>query len=214
MGVQMLTLSSRAEWLEKRTSYIGGSDAACIVGMNPYSTNVDLWELKTGRRQKEDISDNPCVKYGTDAEKYLRELFKLDFPQYTVGYAENNLWLNDAYPFAHASLDGWLTDEGGRKGILEIKTTTIRNAAMSEKWKDRIPDNYFCQVLHYLAVTGFDFVALKAQMKYESGVTVTKHYFIEREDVKDDIHYLMQQEKKFAEYIKTDSRPPLVLPNV
>lgn len=220
-GVRMITLGSRAEWLEKRKSYIGGSEAACIVGMNPYQSNVDLWEHKTGRKVHEDISGNPCVAYGTDAEKYLRELFRLDFPQYTVEYVENNLWLNDEYPFAHASLDGWLKDESGRMGILEIKTSLIRNAAMSAKWKDRIPDNYFCQILHYLAVTGFDFVVLKAQLKFPSfneqvfdTIVQTRHYFVERKEVESDIRYLMEQEKRFAEYIKTDSKPPLVLPRI
>lgn len=219
--VQRLDLKSRAEWLARRKSYIGGSDAACIVGMNPYKTNVDLWELKTGRKKAEDISENPYVRYGTDAEPFLRELFVLDFPQYTVGYTEHNMWLNSDYPFAHASLDGWITDQYGRKGVLEIKTTNIQNAAMTQKWKDRIPDNYYCQVLHYLMVTGFDFVILKAQLKYESfayevGETMCqiKHYVIEREEVEDDIAELAQEELRFSGFIARDERPPLVLPRI
>jgi putative phage-type endonuclease len=215
--VQMIQLSSRAEWLERRSSYIGGSEAACIVGMNPYQTNVDLWELKTGRRQAEDISGNPYVRYGTEAEAFLRELFRLDYPQYTVGYVENNMWLNSEYPFAHASLDGWLTDSYGRKGVLEIKTTTIQNSAMKERWNNRIPDNYYIQVLHYLFVTGFDFAILKAQLKWDYGGEVmcqTKHYYIDREEVADDISLLIEAEQKFCEYLVSDKRPALVLPNI
>lgn len=216
--VEMITLNSREEWLEKRKSYIGGSEASCIVGMNPYTTNVELWEMKTGRRKAEDISDKPFVKYGTEAEKYLRELFALDFPQYKVEYVENNMWLNSDYPFAHASLDGWLVEkETGRKGILEIKTTNIIQSIQKEKWRSRIPDNYFCQVLHYLMVTGFDFVVLKAQLKYDHDgdvFLITKHYKIERAEVLEDIEYLIKAEKQFSEYIKNDMQPPLVLPNI
>lgn len=216
--VQRYDLHSRAEWLEKRKSFIGGSEAACIIGMNPYQTNVELWELKTGRRKAADISDNPYVRYGTEAEKYLRELFALDFPRFKVEYIEHNMWLNSEYPFAHASLDGWLTDEHGRKGILEIKTTNISNSSGLLKWKDRIPDNYFCQVLWYLAVTGFDFCCLKAQLKWDFGADdlfmQTRHYFIERADVEDDIKVLMSAGLKFADYVKADIRPPLVLPVV
>jgi putative phage-type endonuclease len=214
----MLTLSSREEWLEKRQSYIGGSEAACIVGLNPYSNNVELWERKTGRIKPDDISDNPYVRYGTEAERYLRELFALDFPRFKVEYIGNNMWINSDYPFAHASLDGWLTDEHGRKGILEIKTTNIQNSSALLKWKDKIPDNYFCQVCHYLAVTGFDFVVLKAQLKWDHGADdlfcQTRHYFIEREEVEDDIKMLMSAELKFSDYIKADIRPPLVLPMI
>lgn len=215
--VQMIQLDSRAEWLEKRKSYIGGSEAACVVGLNPYQTNVDLWELKTGRRKAEDISDNPYVRYGTNAESFLRELFVLDYPQYKVEYAEHNMWLNSDYPFAHASLDGWLTDSNGRRGVLEIKTTNIQNAAMKERWNSRIPDNYFCQVLHYLFVTGFDFAILKAQLKWDIDGDVmcqTKHYVIERSEVEDDISMLIDAERRFCEYLVTDTRPPLILPNI
>ena len=215
--VQMIQLDSRAEWLEKRNSYIGGSEAACVVGLNPYQTNVDLWELRTGRRKAEDISDNPYVRYGTNAESFLRELFVLDYPQYKVEYAEHNMWLNSDYPFAHASLDGWLTDSNGRRGVLEIKTTNIQNAAMKERWNSRIPDNYFCQVLHYLFVTGFDFAILKAQLKWDIDGDVmcqTKHYVIERSEVEDDISMLIDAERRFCEYLVTDTRPPLILPNI
>ena len=123
--VTMQTFPSREEWLAARKNYIGGSDASCVVGLNPYKSNIALWEEKTGLVVPEDISDKEYVIYGHEAEPLLRELFRLDFPEYAVEYADNNLWLNEAYPWAHASLDGWLTDADGRKGILEIKTTNI-----------------------------------------------------------------------------------------
>jgi hypothetical protein len=40
----------------------------------------------------------------------------------------------------------------------------------------------------------------------------TKHYHIEREEVQEDIDYLMKKGAEFFEYIKNDKRPPLVLP--
>lgn len=213
--VEMIRLGDRAKWLEARKNRIGGSDAACIVGMNPYRTNVELWEIKTGQVEAEDISDKPYVKYGSEAEKHLRELFKLDFPQYKVSYVEDNMWLNDKYPFAHASLDGWLEDENGRKGILEIKTTNILQSMQKEKWNHRIPDSYYLQVLHYLMVTEFDFTILKAQLKYDYDgdiMLITKHYKIEREEVQEDIEYLQKAEKDFYSAIKEKRRPSLVLP--
>ena len=116
-------LNSRKEWLKNRRKGIGGSEISSVVGCNPYMDNVTLWEIKTGRREADDISDKLYVQYGTQAEEYLRALFSLDFPQYKVVYEENNSFTNDRYPFAQASLDGWLLDNKGRTGILEIKTT-------------------------------------------------------------------------------------------
>lgn len=217
MAAVIQTFRSREEWLKARTSYIGGSEASCIVGMNPYMTNVELWEIKTGRREREDISGKSYVRYGTNAEEHLRELFKLDFPDLRVEYEEHNMWTNDLYPWAHASLDGWLTDKDRRKGIFEAKTTNIVQSIQKEKWNHRIPDSYFCQLLHYFAVTGFDFAILKAQLRYDYDGDIflnTKHYRIEREEVEEDIAYLMAKEKEFYEHIKNDTRPALVLPGI
>lgn len=216
--VSMKTYASRKEWLEARTSYIGGSDASAVVGMNPYMNNIELWNYKTGKAQPHDISFEDFVKYGHDAEMHLRELFRLDYPRYEVLYEDNNMWTNTDYPFAHASLDGWLVDKAtGRKGILEIKTTNILQSMQKEKWNHRIPDNYYIQVLHYLMVTEFDFAILKAQLKYEYADDIfltTKHYMIERSDVEEDIKYLANAEQRFAENIRNNKKPALILPNI
>jgi predicted phage-related endonuclease len=62
--IQMRTYDTREEWLKARKSYIGGSDAAAVLGMNPWMSNTELWEIKTGRRKKTFLDDNEFVKYG------------------------------------------------------------------------------------------------------------------------------------------------------
>ena len=216
MSVSMQVLKDRDEWLKHRNR-IGGSDASAIVGMNPFSDNVKLWELKTGRQVAEDISDKPFVKYGTEAEPLIRALWELDHPKFKVFYEDNNMWLNDDYPFAHASLDGWLEDEKGRMGILEIKTSNVSSKAQRLKWKEQIPQNYYIQVLHYLMVTGFEFVELVAQLKTEFDDDLykqTRHYHIERKDVEEDIEFLVNAEKEFWQCVTEDKRPALVLPEI
>lgn len=216
--IKMNILQDHDAWLEARSHYIGGSDAAAVLGLNPYKSNLELWQEKTGLVVPEDISEKPYVKYGHAAEGYLREMFALDFPEYEVTYAENNIWLNDAVPFAHASLDGWLMDQGGRRGILEIKTTNILRSMQKETWNRRIPDNYYVQVLHYLMVTEFDFAILKAQLKYEFPggdiMLQTKHYKIERSEVEDDISYLARNEADFWRNVQAKKKPALLLPEI
>lgn len=215
--VTMKTFHGREDWLQARTGFIGGSDASAVVGLNPYKDNVTLWLEKTGRAVAEDISEKPYVKYGTQAEDHLRELFKLDFPEYQVFYEPDNMWFNDKFPFAHASLDGWLSDQDGRQGILEIKTTNILQSMQKEKWNQRIPDNYYIQLLHYLMVTEFDFAVLKAQLKFDYGgdiVMHTRHYRIERSEVEADIQYLQSSEKTFWKQVQERKRPALILPEI
>lgn len=210
---------NRQEWLQERKKGIGGSDASAIVGMNPYKTNVQLWEEKTGRKEPEDISQKEYVKYGVDSEFHLRELFKLDYPQYAVDYNEFKLHKNPQYPFIFSTLDGELLDrETGQRGVLEIKTTNILQSMQKEKWTDRIPDNYYIQCLHQLLSTGWDFVILKAHLKTEWGGEVriqTRHYTIKRTEVLEDIEYLKEKEIEFwTEYVQKDRKPNLILPSI
>ena len=208
---------SREDWLRARRNFIGGSDAAAVMGMNPYKTNMKLWEEKVGISEPEDISDKPYVVYGHRAEDHLRELFRLDFPEYQVFHDEDSFLVNDKFPWAHASLDGLLRDEGNRLGVLEIKTTNIMQSMQKEQWNDRIPDNYYLQVLHYMMVTEAEFAILKAQLKYEFRENLflhTRHYFIERCDVEEDIRILAEAERKFWEDVVKRKRPAVILPEI
>ncbi len=217
MAVEMRILKDREEWLANRMNGLGGSEISAVVGCNPYMSNVELYNLKTGQVAPKDISNEPYVLYGTNAEIHLRELFKLDYPQYKVKYVENNSFKNDKFPWAQASLDGWLIDEKGRLGILEIKTTNILQSMQKEKWNNQIPMNYYCQVCFYMAVLEADFAILKGQLKTEFDGEVylqTKHYKIERAEVQEDIDYLMNKGSEFWEYVKARKMPPLILPEI
>lgn len=156
--------------------------------------------------------------YGKRAEAPIRELFKLDYPDYIVEHHEFRLLQSIQYPFMQASLDGELTDSAGRKGILEIKTTNILQSMQYEKWENRIPDNYYIQVLHYLLVTGYDFVVLRAHLntvwKDNGKRTSVKHYFIRRTEVEEDLDMLLKEEKKFWKYVESGRKPPLILPEI
>lgn len=214
---QIIDNADHEMWLKSRTYGIGGSDASAIVGMNPYKSNIDLFEEKIGRSIPTDISDKPYVKYGTQAEPLIRKLFELDYPEYKVEYHENRILRCVEYPFLQASLDGELTDSQGRHGILEIKTTNILRSMQYEKWKERIPDNYYIQVLHYLIVTGYDFAILCAHLRSDWGNdrrTTVKHYFIERSEVESDLVMLLREERKFWEYVEAGRKPPLKLPEI
>ena len=214
--ITRIQFDSMEEWLVNRKG-IGGSDASAILGLNPYKTNQELWMEKKGQMSPVDISDKSYVKYGNDAEPLLRALFALDYPEYKVEYYDNNMIINKKYPWAHASLDGELMDPDGRRGILEIKTTNILQSMQWEKWDNRIPDNYYIQVLHYLLVTEYDFVVLKAQLKRVRDGEVrltTKHYHIEREEVLDDIEMLKNEEEKFWHSLRSGQGPGLLLPEI
>ena len=213
--LKMYRYRNREKWLEARKKYIGGSDVACILGYNPWKTNVQLYREKKGLVMPDDLSDNPLVQYGIKAEEHIRALFSLDHKELKVEYVPDNSWRNTKYPFAAASLDGFLTDENGRKGILEIKTATITSSQANAKWKDKIPDNYYCQVLYYLGITEWQFCDLRANLKYaypdSDGYTIVRDYHIERSEVEDDIATIMKMTAMFAKSLEENKEPSLLL---
>lgn len=216
------------EWLALRLKGIGGSEAAAVIGQSPWCSNVELWKRKTGRSTAPDISNNGAVQYGHDAEPLIRGLFALDYAgKYRTEYiSEFDMVHNPEHPYIFATLDGRLTElSTGRKGILEIKTTSILRSMQKELWwkdgKPCIPMQYYCQILHQLLATGWDFAILHAQLKYEYGDnpedirSERRTYTIERADHQESIDYLKEKEVEFWEkYVMQDICPPQILPDI
>lgn len=209
---------TRAEWLTARTQGIGGSDAACIVGANPWKSARRLWQEKSGIVTPQDISDKPAVQFGKAAEQHLRALFLLTYPEFSCEYHEFRMYASDRLPFIFATLDGELTDAEHRRGILEIKTTTIQNARQWDEWDDKIPQHYYIQILHQmLACEWAEFVELFAHIRYHKGDGVRaalREYHIERSEVIPDLEALEEQEIQFYKQWQNGTEPPYILPEI
>ena len=221
MAHKIIKIDNNSEWLKTRSKGLGGSDAACIMVLNPFKTNLELWREKTGRAEPKDVSNYDAVKYGKDAEEPLRKIFLLDYPQYVLEYRPFDIHCNTEYEFIRGTFDGELFDTGQfmLKGIYEGKTGEIRQSTDWLKWKNKVPQNYFCQILHYFAIDPeYKYCKLKAQLKHydenDEVLHTTKHYHFNREDYEEDIKLLIQEEVKFWDYVEKDKEPPLKLPQI
>ena len=207
-------------WLKERQYGIGASEAAAVLGMSKWKTNAELWEEKVGLRKPEDISSKPFVQYGHDAEPHLRALFALDHPELRVTYeSPYKIIRNSEHPFIFCTPDGELEElRTGRKGGLEIKTTEIRNPSQWAKWKDRIPDEYYCQVCQQMLAAEWEFVWLKAQIKWYDRTGAMRldirEYNIERQDAIEDIVAVKTADVDFWRHVQTKTRPALILPEI
>lgn len=207
-------------WLEERKKGIGASDAGTIIGVNRWKTNVELWEEKAGLRQPEDIGHKPYVQYGHDAEPHIRAIFSLDHPELRVTYdSPYKIIRNDELQFIFCTPDGEIEElDTGRRGGLEIKTTQILNGRQWSDWNDRIPDQYYCQVCHQMLATGWDFVWLRAQIKWHTRDGElrldTREYLIERNGAQDDIEAIKEAEIEFWDNVQNKRQPALLLPEI
>lgn len=202
--------SSRDEWLIARHKGIGASEAAAIVGMSPWTTTTELWELKTGKRHEQDKSDE-FISQGVRLEPAMREVFKAVHPEYEVEYHQFDILFQSDRPWLFATLDGEITDGLGLKGVLEIKTATPNGKAGWAKWDSHIPDNYYCQLMHQLWATGFDYAILYAALFGQEGNVFIREYQIFAKDITEDMNWLLEKEESFWASVESKSAPPLLI---
>ena len=207
------------EWLLNRKRGIGGSDVASILGISKYKSTYDLYMEKKGSAIQH--ITNEAIEKGNRMEGPLIDLFFAKHKNYQKISTKDISLRSKEHCFMMASLDSAFIDEQGKKCILEIKTTTIQNTKMRKEWGyyddykeeyiELIPQQYYCQVLHYLVVTGFDKAIVYAHLDYaykDDSEVITR--VINREDVLSDMEYIVEKEKKFWDDFKNNVPPPFI----
>ena len=185
----------REEWLARRRKSIGGSDAGAVLGLNPYASAYSLWCEKTEKIIPEDISDKEAVRIGNDLEQYVAERWMEKTGKKVR--RDKSMIYNDEYPFAHADIDRAVV---GEKAGLECKTTSSWDI-LSQCKEGEYPEQWYCQVVHYMMVTG-------AERWYLGVLVLGKGFFeftIERNDK--EIAALAAAEAEFWDKVKSGVSP-------
>lgn len=184
----------REEWLEIRRKSIGGSDAATIVGLNPYSSKLTLYADKKGILPEKE--DNERMRLGRDLEEYVAQRFveETDKKVKRSGY----MWQHPMYEFITVNIDREIV---GENAFLECKTTM--NYEKHDYESGQIPMNYYCQCMHGMAVTGCE-KAYLAVLVFGKGF-----YWFEIKRDEDEINALIDNEVEFWQSYVAQDRPPL-----
>ena len=142
-----------AEQLEIRKTGIGGSDAAAVLGLNPYCSPIQLWDRKVGLVDDPDLSDNQAVHFGN----VLEDVVAAEYERRTGNKVRrrNQTFRHREHPFMLANID---RSVDGQRKVLECKTAgAFINA---DEWgpsgTDQVPQQYLIQCAHYMAVMDYD----------------------------------------------------------
>lgn len=133
------------EWLQYRSKKIGSSEVAAILGVSPYMSAYELWELKTGKRKPKPA--NYAMQRGIEAEATIRSLFELQYPQ-CGKLTQPTLEFKD-WPVLIASLDGLSEDS---KTLVEFKYPS--KIVYEDTMKEIIPPHYYAQMQSQMLVSG------------------------------------------------------------
>jgi putative phage-type endonuclease len=187
---------TREEWLALRRRGIGGSDASVVCGVNKYKSVIELWMDKTG--QILDDEDSDAAYWGRTIEPIIREEFskRSGLTVRTVPY----MMQHEEYKFMLANVDGEVDDPQYGTCVFEAKTATIFKSA---EWEVEIPEEYYLQVQHYMAVTGYNGAYIAALI----GGNRFIWKFIPRDEKV--IELLIKLEERFRQYVRDKEIPPL-----
>lgn len=192
MSITKVKTASHEEWKELRSHYIGGSDAAAVVGLNAFSSPYALWAEKTGKVPG--FSGNLATEVGTYLEEFVAQKFAAETGKRVR--KSNQSFFNSDYPWAIANIDREII---GEDAGLEIKTTSELN--MKKFRGGEYPANYYCQCVHYMAMTG--------KQRWYLAVLIGNRDFrwftIERDEA--EIAALMAAEADFWELVKNNTPP-------
>jgi putative phage-type endonuclease len=135
--------------LTERRNYIGGSDVAAILGLNPYRNITDVYLEKTNQLQARAATSRPA-DLGNRLEPVLVQLVA-DTTGEPVEL--NRRFAND---WRSAQVDGWLPDSNR---VIEAKAIGLFNPRFDRtEWgpegTDEIPMMYLVQVLWQMHVSG------------------------------------------------------------
>lgn len=225
---------SEEEWLDGRANPVysefrlTGTNAAAICEVSPWQTKTQLYDEKLGITKPRDISQKPYVVYGKNMEPLIRGAMMLDLPYFCLDYHQYDILTNVDRPYMSATLDGelevtvednpWFLQKGA-KGVLECKTGSFRRWSDLDEWEHGIPEHYYVQVLHQLAVTEWDFAIVAARIIREgfkdddNGFPEIRNYYriVDRRSsaTSFDIEYLVKLEEEFLGCLSSRRRPPV-----
>lgn len=167
-------IQNTPEWLAWRHKGIGASEANIIMGVSLHKTPLELWKEKTNPVEKKEDDKNMrfiCDK-GHILEEVARKNYELetfmDWKPKLVEYGEETR--------LRASLDGWgeeLNAVWECKYMGAEKYKALKNNDLPVR--ERVPKEYWPQLMHQVMVTGADQVHLTGIIDHKVNKELDKH---------------------------------------
>jgi len=145
-----------------RSTYIGGSDAAALMGKHQYKTVRDVYDKLQGNKDL-DLSGNKHVQRGNEMEPLIVDWLheNLDptindptiYELFDAGDASDQIFLqDDEHPFlgGHPDGIGWGDPTTYDAVVYEIKAPA--SSSMDRLKRHGIHARYYYQVMHYMMI--------------------------------------------------------------
>lgn len=140
----------RAAWLEARRGLVTASDVSAILGADPYTSRLELWQEKAGLAEGDDV-ESEAAEWGIPLEGAILEMYRRRTGREAAAYQK--LCRSTEYPWLGATCDAWTVLDGVGKAPLELKSSLGRRSA---DWEEEVPAYYLPQIETQMIVMGSD----------------------------------------------------------
>lgn len=178
-----ITCSSdeRDAWLKARASTVGASEVACLLGISKWGSALELWAEKSGKVERQDLSDSEPVFWGNVLEVSIIRGYAQRTRRMAVPFGR--MLVSERWPWMSCTPDALVSDtaelsemldlraaiesldvdreafepvifeaiESGRWWPLQTKNIGFGSA---DDWRDGVPDYYRAQCAHEGLVCG------------------------------------------------------------
>lgn len=184
-----------------RTKYIGGSDAAAILGVSPWRSTYRAWCEKSTGEVIPNLSLKPWIEWGNYLEPVVAQAFtvKTGIPV----EIEPRFLVHSKHIFLGGHIDRRIKRANA---FLECKTT---NAYDNRMWGDEeerekgVPLHYLAQCDHYLLIGDFEYCYIAVLI----GGNDFRMYRIERSIKRE--RELLAAELRFWDMVQNDIMPAI-----
>ena len=188
---ELRQFKTREEWLDARKGGIGGSDAAAILGVDPYRSALEVYCDKIGIAEPQE--DNDAMKWGRKLEPLVAEAYQEETGRELKDFGFN-IWQGKEV-FLLASQDRQIVKPLGH---LEIKTSNyLKEGDLAEE----IPIYWQVQYQHSLADTGMEWGGFAILLN------ARKLFWVDMERDNSFIDVMLEAEAKFWKRVQ-DHDPP------
>lgn len=142
-----------------RSKFLGGSDAAAVMGLSPWATPVELWQKKTGRAEREvpDAARQKIFDRGHKLEPFIIDMVidKLRERGHEVELlATNQRYIDPEHEFLSCEIDFEILLDGEHINGDAKSVSGFARKKWGEEDTEDVPIEYAAQFMHGLMITG------------------------------------------------------------
>ncbi len=138
-----------------RTTYLGGSDVAAILGLSKYKSALDVYNAKVNGITQ---AVNLAMKVGLHCEEIIVDSYKEGLDNIKFAFHNVNAY-SGQYSFIGAQLDLLIVTMTDSITLADIKVKgQMMQSQFGEEYTSDIPEDIYCQVALQRYLTGAEYV--------------------------------------------------------